>query len=184
MNFHDTVAPLIYNPDKRPLHDYLRAEGLLANNVDCQHCQQPMKLVDRPDDQEKFSWRCSNGRCAWTHSRMSVKTRSFFEKTKVPLTKWLHVIVLWTIETSVTNTCALTSLSMHSHRPFPVPERFMRKEVTAESSSAWWYRRYRRCGHHLRDRRKLFLPQDQIPSRTSTTAESVGFWNSRYMYQQ
>ena len=89
-NFHDTVAPLIYNPDKRPLHDYLRAEGLLANNVDCQHCQQPMKLVDRPNDQEKFSWRCSNGRCARTHSRMSVKTGSFFEKTKVPLAKWLQ----------------------------------------------------------------------------------------------
>jgi hypothetical protein len=44
MNFHDTVAPLIYNPDKRPLHDYLRAEGLLANDVDCQHCQQPILL--------------------------------------------------------------------------------------------------------------------------------------------
>jgi hypothetical protein len=87
MNFHDTVAPLIYNPDKRPLHDYLRAEGLLANNVDCQHCQQSMELVDRPDDQEKFSWSCSNGRCTRKHSRMSVKTGSIFEKTKVPLAK-------------------------------------------------------------------------------------------------
>ena len=114
MNFHDTVAPLIYNPDKRPLHGYMRAGGLLANNVDCQHCQQPMELVDRPDDQEKFSWRCSNGRCARKHSRMSVKTGSIFEKTKVPLDKWLHVVVLWTIETSVTNTCALTSMSMHT----------------------------------------------------------------------
>ena len=60
------------------------------------------------------------------------------------------------------------------HRPFPVPERYMRKKFTAASSSAWWYRRYR-CGHHLRDRRKLFPPQSQISSRTSTTAESVGF---------
>ena len=67
------------------------------------------------------------------------------------------------------------------HRPFPVPERYMRKKVTAESSSAWWYRRYR-CGHHLRDRRKLFPPQSQISSRSSTTAESVGFWNSRYQH--
>jgi hypothetical protein len=41
-------------------------------------------------------------------------TGSIFEKTKVPLAKWLHVVVLWTIETSVTNTCALTSLSMHT----------------------------------------------------------------------
>ena len=69
----------------------------------------------------------------------------------------------------------------YSHRPFPVPERYMRRKVTAESRSAWWYRRYR-CGHHMRDRRKLFPPQDQIPSRTSTTAESVGFWNSRYQH--
>jgi hypothetical protein len=45
---------------------------------------------------------------------MSVKTGSIFEKTKVPLAKWLHVVVLWTIETSVTNTCALTSMSMHT----------------------------------------------------------------------
>jgi hypothetical protein len=44
--------------------------------------------------------------------------------------------------------------------------------IDAEFSSAWWYRRYR-CGHNLRDRRKLFPPQDQIPSRTSTKAESV-----------
>ena len=92
----------------------MRAGGLLANNVDCQYCQQPMELVDRPDDQEKFSWRCSNGRCARKHSRMSVKTGSIFEETKVPLAKWLHVVVLWTIETSVTNTCALTNLSMHT----------------------------------------------------------------------
>ena len=69
----------------------------------------------------------------------------------------------------------------YSHRPFPVPERYMRRKVTAESSSAWWYRRYR-CGHHLRDRRKLFPPQSQISSRSSTTAESVGFWNSRYQH--
>jgi hypothetical protein len=34
---------------------------------------------------------------------MYVKTGSIFEKTKVPLAKWLHVVVLWTIETSVTN---------------------------------------------------------------------------------
>jgi hypothetical protein len=38
-----------------------------------------------------------------------------------------------------------------------------------------------RCRHHLRDRRKLFPPQDQIPSRTHTTVESVGFWNSVYV---
>jgi hypothetical protein len=50
-----------------------------------------MELVDRPDDQEKFSRRCSNGRCARKHSRMFVKTGSIFEKTKVPLAKWLHV---------------------------------------------------------------------------------------------
>ena len=50
MNFHDTVAPLIYNPDKRPLHGYMRAGGLLANNVDCQHChgiQQQLGLQHR-----------------------------------------------------------------------------------------------------------------------------------------
>ena len=58
MNFHDTVAPLIYNPDKRPLHDYQRAEGLLANNVDGQHCQQPMRLVDRPDDRDFLVYGC------------------------------------------------------------------------------------------------------------------------------
>jgi hypothetical protein len=34
----------------------------------------------------------------------------------------------------------------------------------------------------LRDRRKLFPPQSQISSRSSTTAESVGFWNSRYQH--
>jgi hypothetical protein len=72
------------------------------------------KQMSYSDDQEKFSWRCSNGRCARKHSRMSVKTGSIFEKTKVPLAKWLHVVVLWTIETSVTNTCALTNMSVHT----------------------------------------------------------------------
>ena len=131
-----------------------------------------MELVDRPDDQEKFSWRCSNGRCARKHSRMYVKTGSIFEKTKVPLAKWLHVVVLWTIETSVTNTCALTNMSVHT-----VIDLFQfLRDICGEKLLHY------RCGHHMRDRRKLFPPQDQIPSRTSTTAESVGFWNSRYQH--
>jgi hypothetical protein len=32
----------------------------------------------------------------------------------LPTFSWLHAIVMWTIETSVTNTGALTSLSMHT----------------------------------------------------------------------
>ena len=79
------------------------------------NCLPSNRVLDRkPDRVTGYKVLIDLTSLAWTHSRMSVKTRSFFEKTKVPLTKWLHVIVLWTIETSVTNTCALTSMSMHT----------------------------------------------------------------------
>lgn len=53
-------------------------------------------------------WRCSDKNC---RKRCSIRANSFFQKSKVPLITWLHVIYLWSVEESNKRIMEMTELS-------------------------------------------------------------------------
>ena len=112
MDFRTTLGPLIFGEDVRPLHDYLRNDGLIKQNITCQHCQFPMQTRARPNNKaDGISWRCINNRCPQKWTWKSIRTGSFFQDSKVALSTWLHCLFLWCIETSVRDTSLQLQLS-------------------------------------------------------------------------
>ena len=65
-----------------------------------------MEMVTRPlsSTSEGFGWRCTNQRCPKRHTYRTMRTGSFFDKSRVPLGKWLYIIYLWSHQTKVSTT--------------------------------------------------------------------------------
>jgi hypothetical protein len=67
-----------------------------------------MEIVTRPlalsSTSDGFGWRCTNQRCPKRHTYRTIPTGSFFEKSRVPLGKWLYIIYLWSHQTKVSTT--------------------------------------------------------------------------------
>ena len=92
----DELGPLIYGSYEECLHYYAR-EGLLASQANCNLCGAVMDLKRCPSIEDQFSWRCTNGSCrTW----LTICHGSFFEKSKLDLQKWLHILYMWSIDAS------------------------------------------------------------------------------------
>lgn len=74
---------------------WLRQQGLLATDVDCPRCGQPMR--DRPlrSVMEGRCWRCRNDAC---RKYVNLRYGSFFEKSHLSLEAIITVTFMWAIE--------------------------------------------------------------------------------------
>ena len=75
-----------------------------------------MELTQRPTSStsDGWGWRCSNQRCANRCSFRTIRTGSFFEKSKITLDKWLYVIYFWSQGTKVTTASKMVQVSEKS----------------------------------------------------------------------
>ena len=69
--FSDTLAPLIYVEDKLPLINFLKGMGLLAKELMCDSCGNPMGWRERSEAIDEHAWRCLTKTCSktWTSIR-------------------------------------------------------------------------------------------------------------------
>jgi hypothetical protein len=107
--FQDVLRPIIGAQDEKHAVDFLSSQALLSLDMKCETCKHPMKLVARSKVCDGLSWRCYTKTCSssWT----TIRKHSFFERSRVKLSTWIHVLWLWAIETSVRNTILMTGLS-------------------------------------------------------------------------
>ena len=61
----------------------------------------------RSDVSDKYSWQCSNCKC-----RLSIRNKSFFSKSKLPLQKWLLLLYLWAREYRVSDAAEEAEISL------------------------------------------------------------------------
>lgn len=66
---------------------------------------------ERQNIPDGLVWECPADNC---RKRRSVKARSFFEDSKIPLAQWLYVIYLWSIDKSNKRLSLLTGLSLRT----------------------------------------------------------------------
>ena len=111
MDFYSQVIlPLISSNDNLRIIRFFQQRQLLALAIDCGHCRQPMEL--RPKRViDGFAWYCVNARCGNRHNIKSVRASSFFEKSRIPLAKHLHMLYLWSQDAPVKMTTENTGLS-------------------------------------------------------------------------
>ena len=70
----------------------MKDHKLLTTACNCLTYTKPMEMVTRPlsSTSDGFGWRCTNQRCPKRHTYRTIRTGSFFEKSRVPLGKWLY----------------------------------------------------------------------------------------------
>ena len=64
---------------------------------------------DKSDD--SYHWECPLNKC---RKRRSIRAGSFFEDSKIPLSHWLYIIFLWSIDKSNKKVSLLTGLSLRT----------------------------------------------------------------------
>ena len=95
------LGPIIFGGNPGILQ-YLRQHRLLSSSKDCDKCstaQNTVNMVERPCAS------LSDGvtrRCPQCHTMKSIRTGSFFSKSRLSLMKWLLMIMFWVKEYPVT----------------------------------------------------------------------------------
>ena len=83
------IGPFIFGPTD-DLIAWLRSKGLLSTAQTCSNCNVVMRNGQRSDISDGVVWRCPQ--CKRTKS---IREGSFFEKSRLPLNKWVLMIHYW-----------------------------------------------------------------------------------------
>ena len=96
-----TLGPIIFAKGSIAAINFLKSKGLLASSMDCVTCGVPMYWVKHTVSacKDGWSWRPE---CA---TYKSIRTGSFFSKSKLTLQKWIHLIYLRSISMPVLTAC-------------------------------------------------------------------------------
>jgi hypothetical protein len=112
-NFYSELAPnVIFNKDPTAVLVYMKDHKQLTTVCNCLICTKPKEIVTRPlsSTSDGFGWRCTNQRCPKRHTYRTIRTGSFFEKSRVPLGKWLYINYLWSHQNKVSTTVKLVEI--------------------------------------------------------------------------
>ena len=93
MNHHELLTLI---QSCQAILTFLMSRGLLAARRRCSCGNQMVLRDDKSDD--GYHWECPVNKC---RKRRSIRAGSFFEDSKIPLSHWLYVIFLWSIDESI-----------------------------------------------------------------------------------
>ena len=92
MNHHELLTLI---QSCQAILTFLVNRGLLAAKRICS-CGNQMVLRDNKSD-DGYHWECPVNQC---RKRRSIRAGTFFEDSKIPLSHWLYIIFLWSIDES------------------------------------------------------------------------------------
>ena len=72
---------------------FLQGKGLLAQQLTCHRCSVAMNIARRASLTDGHAFRCPQ-----CHTYTSLRSGSFFEKSRLPLQKWILLMYLWVRE--------------------------------------------------------------------------------------
>ena len=108
MSLHGELREVIFGDNQERKMVWMQQRGLLASQKTCRKCDSDMRFGVKSGVTDGFVWRCKRKGCKTT---VSVRDGSFFEKSKLPISKLLHCIYLWALETSVISATAQLAVS-------------------------------------------------------------------------
>ncbi|CAL4116161.1 unnamed protein product, partial [Meganyctiphanes norvegica] len=91
-----------------PMLDVIRwfqHHQLLKSEIKCDHCEHIMYWktdLEMKRYKEGFHWKCENKSCPKFYCRKNIKIGSVFERSRICLKKWLHIIYKWSKNVGVT----------------------------------------------------------------------------------
>ena len=87
--------------DKLKLIEWLQGKGLLASSKDCEKCNNGTNMVFRERTEQGGSKDGYTWRCPVCHTMKTIRAGSFFEKSRMPLNKWMFLMYLWSMDVGV-----------------------------------------------------------------------------------
>ena len=106
MNHHELLTLI---QSCQAILTFFVSRGLLAARRRCSCGNQMVLRDDKSDD--GYHWECPVNKC---RKRRSIRAGSFFEDSKIPLSHWLYVIFLWSIDQSNKKVSLMTGLSLRT----------------------------------------------------------------------
>lgn len=89
----DEFETKIQNLQQKDLITFLITQGFLKNEMHCEHCTTPMKLVTYNKNKDLAAWRCLKKTCKKYLEYTSVRKCKFFEDFKCDIKFILRVII-------------------------------------------------------------------------------------------
>ena len=105
------VAPFVFGTVQQQIQ-FLQQKLLLATNMTCYNCNIQMIIGNRSDISDGCVFRCRS--CKATKPLWA---GSFFDKSKLPLQKWLILLYWWTKEYSVGDAAEEAKVSRETALP-------------------------------------------------------------------
>lgn len=113
MDFFTQLGPIIFGNDVVAVTNFFIERKLISESCICTHCDKPMTIRTRPtkDTTDSCGWQCTYGQCPKRLTTKTIRHGSFFQKSRIPLTKWIYLMYLWSQETPVVKAIDNTKLS-------------------------------------------------------------------------
>ena len=108
MSLHGELREVIFGEYQEMRMVWLRRRGLIASQKTCRKCDSNMHFRAKSNVTDGFVWCCKRKGCK---TIVSARDGSFFEKSKLPMSKLLHCIYLWTLETSIISATVQLAIS-------------------------------------------------------------------------
>ena len=105
------IGPLVYGNNYEAVIQYMQRKNLLSRQMTCSRCGSTMtfqKRTKRNGSLDGYTWRCRDSQC---RTMKTVRSGSFFEKSKILLDKWLLLIHHWTTDSKINITAATIGIS-------------------------------------------------------------------------
>ena len=111
--YTQVIVPLI-GQDVWPALRWLMDRRLLASELRCKQCNIGMALRRRQGNKDGMLWACTNHGCSLKNTTSSIRSGSFFSRSNLKLSQWIHIIYLWSIGESQKDTVKLSGVSKRS----------------------------------------------------------------------
>ena len=111
MSYMGVLGPVVYNDNYFAVIQYCQQKGLLRRHPNCTRCGSTMSHQTQTKDKgskDGYAWRCPDPSC---RTMKTIRSGSFFEKSKIPLNKRLLLIPHWALDCKVATTAATIGVS-------------------------------------------------------------------------
>ena len=92
--FQTVVLPLLTEDSFRVII-WLKQRQMLKSEVKCDSCENEMNWTKYAKSKDGYAWKCHTKDCAKFKSTVSIRTGSFFSKSRLMLQTWVHVMYMW-----------------------------------------------------------------------------------------
>ena len=109
--YKEVIAPIQADATGLSVIHYFQQFNLLYTNLECPDCRTLMNLTKYSKSKDGYAWKCQDRLCSRNKYTISIKTNTFFDKSKINLKDWLLILYCFAQYMPVAKSAELTAIS-------------------------------------------------------------------------